>query len=88
MYALAPVSMGRGQQQQDDLGTELSIGVDLKDAVAAKSHMKPARIAKMPAFSIVQPFSQTPDAKKTIVRNIQKLHIAYRTVMRFQAFGW
>ena len=44
--------------------------------------MKPAAIAKPPAFSIVHPFEQTPDAKNTMVKNIQKDEIRYKTPMR------
>jgi hypothetical protein len=33
--------------------------------------VKPDKIDIIPAFSMVQPFSQTPDAKKTMVRNMQ-----------------
>mmetsp|Transcript_34208 Transcript_34208/g.61422 ORF Transcript_34208/g.61422 Transcript_34208/m.61422 type:complete len:83 (-) Transcript_34208:118-366(-) len=79
--------IGRGQQQHDDLGTDLSIGADLYARAAANIHISPDTIAMTPAFSRVQPLSQTPEAKNSMVMKIEKEQRRYNTVIRRHAFG-
>jgi len=50
--------------------------------------MNPDTIDIIPAFSMVQPASQTSEAKNTIVKNMHREQKPYIIVMRFHAFGW
>mmetsp|Transcript_33787 Transcript_33787/g.71037 ORF Transcript_33787/g.71037 Transcript_33787/m.71037 type:complete len:93 (+) Transcript_33787:344-622(+) len=90
LYALSPGAMrvmGKGQQQHDDFGTDLSMGADLTVRPAAKTHRNPETIAWTPDCSMVQPFSQTPEAKNSMVMNIQNAQRVYSAAIRFHAFG-